>query len=94
MGDMNAGTSNEGVVCPADNETFEQIIRYYLEEVQHILDEIKTLSNQTDRHALTNATTSEKTVIAPDLSSLLDNKISIINRLTALVKDSRLKGTN
>lgn len=93
MNDLKASSSDNAVMYSTDNQTFEQIIKYYLNDVKRILDEMKTLVNLTDRRALTDATTTEKTVVVPDLSTLLDNKISIVNKLTALLENSRLKGS-
>lgn len=77
---------------PRDNEIPEQIFGNICEDIQRITREIgeEIRKEPRFRNSETTETNMEKTVVVPELTALLEKKISIINQLTAQVKDSKL----
>lgn len=94
MDEISSQSNINDTPFPRDNEIPEQIFGNICEDIQRITREIgeEIRKEPCFRNTETTETNMEKTVVVPELTALLEKKISIINQLTAQVKDSKLYG--
>lgn len=72
-------------LCP--NEVFEKICG----EMRELCEGIKKQYRDSQRSAMP-APVAEKTVVMQEMSTLLENKTSLVNKMAALVKESKYDG--
>lgn len=70
----------------------DEIFEKMCEEIREVCEDIKK-ECRTKHRSATPSAVAEKTVVMQEMSTLLENKRSIVNKLAAHVKESKFDGT-
>lgn len=84
--------SVDDVITPEDQLSPDEIFEKICGDIRQVCEDIKK-QYRTKQRSATPAVAAEKTVVMQEMSTLLENKTSIVNKLAAHVKESKYDGT-
>ncbi|KAK7603192.1 hypothetical protein V9T40_003191 [Parthenolecanium corni] len=78
----------DDTIIPRDQHSMDEIFEKMCEEIREVCEDIKK-ECRTKHRSATPSAVAEKTVVMQEMSTLLENKRSIVNKLAAHVKESK-----
>lgn len=91
LSDPSSQVPVDDVIIPKDQHSPDEIFEKICGDIRQVCEDIKK-QYRTKQRSAAPAAAAEKTVVMQEMSTLLENKTSIVNKLAAHVKDSKYDG--